>query len=43
MIYAMRPQKYIDGLPSEEFEKVVGKKIKQDLNKYDPISENILE
>ncbi len=40
MIYAMRPQGYIDGLPSEEYEKVIGKKIKKDLKKYNPININ---
>ncbi len=43
MIYAMRPQKYSQGLPSEEYEKVLYKKAKKDLNKYDPITWDSLE
>lgn len=41
-IYAMRPQKYIDGLPSEEYEKVLGKKVNRDLKKYTPIKKGYL-
>lgn len=37
MIYAMRPQAYIDGLHSEEYEKVIGSKAREDLKKYDAI------
>jgi len=37
MLYAMRPQKHIKGLPSEEYENVLGKKTTKDLKKYDPI------
>lgn len=43
MVYAMRPQGYIDGLPSEEYEKVLGKKTKIELNKYDPITSEVVE
>ncbi|MFH1662277.1 MAG: UDP-N-acetylglucosamine 2-epimerase [Candidatus Falkowbacteria bacterium] len=42
MIYAMRPQKYAGGLPSEEYENVIGKKVKQDLKKYDPINWDVI-
>ncbi len=42
MLYAMRPQMYARGLPSEEYEKVLGKAVKQDLKKYDPITWEIL-
>ena len=42
MIYAMRPQKYIKGLPSEDYEKVVGKRINKNLKKYEPITKEIL-
>jgi sialic acid synthase SpsE len=38
MIYAMRPQQYAGGLPSERYEEVLGKKIKKALKKYDPIT-----
>lgn len=37
MIYAMRPQVYIDGLPSEMYEEVIGRKAKKNFNKYSPI------
>ena len=43
MIYAMRPQQYAGGLPSEHYEKVLGKKTKAALKKYDPITEIVLE
>lgn len=43
MIYAMRPQKYAGGLPSEEYEKVLGKKINKDIKKYDPITWEVLD
>ncbi len=43
MIYAMRPQTYINGLPSEEYEKVLGRRAKKNLKKYEPISRDILE
>jgi len=43
MVYAMRPQLHAKGIPSENYEKVLGKKIKNDLKKYDPITWNILE
>ena len=42
MIYAMRPQMYAGGLPSEHYELVVGKKLKRDLKKYDPIDNSVL-
>jgi len=43
MIYAMRPQAHAGGLPSEEYENILGKKIIKNLNKYDPITKDILE
>lgn len=43
MIYAMRPQKYINGLVSEEYENVLGKKILKDVNKYSSITNDILQ
>lgn len=42
MVYAMRPQQYAGGLPSEEYETVLGKKLKKSLKKYDPITKDIL-
>lgn len=37
MLYAMRPQAHAGGLPSEEYENVVGRKVKKALKKCDPI------
>lgn len=37
MVYAMRPQMYAGGLPSEEYESVIGKTIKNSIRKFDPI------
>ncbi len=42
MVYAMRPQQYAGGLPSEKYEEVIGKKTAQALKKYDPITLNRL-
>ncbi len=42
-IYAMRPGGYIDGLPSEQFEKILGMKVIKDLKKYDPIKLEFLQ
>jgi len=42
-IYAMRPQGYINALPSEEYEAVVGKKATKGFKKYDPILSQYLE
>lgn len=38
MIYAMRPQAYAGGLPSEEYYNVIGNVVAKDLKKYDPIA-----
>jgi len=43
MVYAMRPQVYIDGLHSEKYEKVLGKKIMRSVKKYEPIRLEDLE
>ncbi len=44
MLYAMRPQGFIDGaLHSEEYENVLGRKTKRPLIKYDPIGFEDLE
>lgn len=37
MLYAMRPQVHAGGIPSEEYERVVGRVAKAALKKYDPI------
>lgn len=42
MLYAMRPQAYAQGLPSEQYEAVLGKQTKRDLKKYDPITWEVL-
>ncbi|MFH1894732.1 MAG: N-acetylneuraminate synthase family protein [Patescibacteria group bacterium] len=41
MVYAMRPQVYAGGLPSKDYERVLGKITKKDLNKYDPITPDV--
>ena len=43
MLYAMRPQMYAGGMPSENYEAVLGKTVKKDLMKFDPITEDVLE
>lgn len=42
MLYAMRPQQYAGGLPSEEYENVLGKETARDLKKYDPITNDAI-
>ncbi len=42
MLYAMRPQMYAKGLPSEEYENVLGKVAKTNLKKFDPITWEVL-
>ena len=37
-IYAMRPQQFAGGLPSEQYESVLGKKTAKPLKKFDPIT-----
>jgi len=43
MLYAMRPQMYAGGLPSEEYVSVLGKKVKTDMKKFDPITWDVLQ
>lgn len=43
MLYAMRPQKYAGGLPSEEYESVLGKTAAKNLKKYQPITQDIIQ
>jgi N,N'-diacetyllegionaminate synthase len=43
MIYAMRPQGYLKGLPSEEYEQVLSKTAARDIKKYEPIGEQDYE
>lgn len=42
MLYAMRPQAMAGGLPSEQYEEVLGKKTKVALKKFDPITIEVL-
>lgn len=42
MLYAMRPQAYAGGLPSEEYESVIGKTLKVPLKKYAPVTREAL-
>ncbi len=43
MLYAMRPQEYAGGLPSECYEDVIGKTLKVALKQYDPVKEENLQ
>ncbi len=43
LIYAMRPQAYAGGLPSEDYESVLGRKVTKHLSKYEPITAEVLE
>jgi len=43
MLYAMRPQVYAKGLPSEEYENIVGTRVVNDIKKYEPITHDISE
>ncbi len=43
MIYAMRPQQFAGGLPSEEYSSVLGTKTIVALKKYDPITREALD
>ncbi len=42
MVFAMRPKMYAKGLPSQEFPRILGKKTKRALKKYDPLTDDIL-
>lgn len=42
MLYAMRPQAYAGGLPSEQYERVIGKTVTSDLKKYEPIKQDVI-
>ncbi|MBI2639302.1 MAG: N-acetylneuraminate synthase family protein [Candidatus Sungbacteria bacterium] len=42
MLYAMRPQAYAGGLPSEEYENVLGKKARRLIKKYEPITWEVI-
>ena len=40
-LYAMRPQQFAGGLPSEQYESMLGKKVTRALRKFDPITPDI--
>ena len=42
MLYAMRPQAHAGGMPSEEYENVVGRRLAKSLSRYDPITPDTL-
>ena len=42
MVFAMRPKMYANGLPAEEFPRVLGKKTARALQKFEPITEDAL-
>ena len=42
MLYAMRPQQFAGGLPSEKYEQALGKTTKTTLKKYDPITAEVI-
>jgi N,N'-diacetyllegionaminate synthase len=42
-MYAVRPQAFIDGLNSEDYDEVIGRVTKKDLNKYDPLTQDLLK
>lgn len=42
MLYAMRPQRYAKGLPSERYLEVVGTRAARNLKKFDPITEELI-
>ncbi len=42
MVYAMRPQQYAGGLPSERYESILGRRVARALKKYDPITDDVL-
>ncbi len=41
-LYAMRPQAYLPGLPSQEYPRVLGKTTTRDLKRFDPVPEEAL-
>ncbi|MFC1678238.1 UDP-N-acetylglucosamine 2-epimerase, partial [Patescibacteria group bacterium] len=43
MVFAMRPQVFAKGLPSEEYENIIGKTIKKGLKKFDPITWDVIQ
>ena len=42
MLYAMRPQAYAGGLPSEEYEAVIGRRTVRSLRRFEPVTRECL-
>lgn len=42
MLFALRPQEFVGGLPSEEYVNVLGKTVSQDLKKFQPITREVI-
>lgn len=43
MLYAMRPQQYAGGMPSELYEQVLGSTLQKDVKEYESFNEDILK
>lgn len=43
MLYAMRPQQYAGGAPSEKYPEILGKVITRDIKKYEPITLDLIQ
>tara|TARA_Y100000310_G_scaffold341747_1_gene441904 strand:+ start:2787 stop:3890 length:1104 start_codon:yes stop_codon:yes gene_type:complete len=43
MVYAMRPKMYLDGLASDRFHEILGRELKKDLKRFEPIKEEYLK
>ncbi|MBX4210362.1 N-acetylneuraminate synthase family protein [Candidatus Parcubacteria bacterium] len=43
MVYAMRPQAYLEGLPSEQYEMVIGKKLTRDTSRFEAVKKTDIE
>lgn len=41
-VYAMRPQAFAGGVASEEYESIIGRKLKTGVEKYEPITKDIM-
>ena len=42
MVYAMRPAGFLDGLPSEQYPDIIGKKLKKSLKRLEPITKDTI-
>ncbi len=43
MLFAIRPQELVGGLPSEQYVNVIGKKLKSGVKKFDPVVADLFE